>query len=306
MKKNYILSSLASLLLSGFAFAQTQISFESSEGFTLTSIHTQNAWEVSEGSDGVLQNQIISDEQASDRSFSFKNSHEDAFGSQWLPIFGAAKAFDTPRDYKDLVISYDIYITEKNGADFEFTAYAEGQEVFSPVAGIGLENRGYIYVIVDENYGTEYTDESIAWNINTWHNIKIEITENNIKYYLDNNLIYTGNNFTQLDVYGINMLHNNYGGSAYYDNINIEEGTLNTQQNKLDSFSFYPNPAKDYIHITSAGNSIENVKVFSITGKEIINSVHKSFINTSALNKGTYLLEVTQNGNTTRKLFIKE
>lgn len=60
--------------LSFIGFSQQTISFEENEGFSLGNLNNQNDWEVTEGSDGVLTNQVISNEHASDGSYSFKNA----------------------------------------------------------------------------------------------------------------------------------------------------------------------------------------------------------------------------------------
>ena len=68
--KNFYLTAL--LLVGTFISAQVNISFESSEGYSLGNLHDQNGWEVTESSSGIIQNQTVSDAQSSDGSFSFK------------------------------------------------------------------------------------------------------------------------------------------------------------------------------------------------------------------------------------------
>jgi len=84
---------IIALSLSLNTFAQQTISFEESEGYSLGTIHNQNDWEVTEGSDGILTNQVISDEQAQDGVFSFKNAYEPDYDFQWLPIFWCRQNF---------------------------------------------------------------------------------------------------------------------------------------------------------------------------------------------------------------------
>ena len=79
MKKFYFLS-LA--LASSLVLSQQIISFEADEGFEIGSINNQNGWSVTEGNDGFIENQIITDETASDGSFSFMNGHEPDFNEQ--------------------------------------------------------------------------------------------------------------------------------------------------------------------------------------------------------------------------------
>ncbi|MDQ7916802.1 T9SS type A sorting domain-containing protein [Mesonia sp. MT50] len=304
MKK---ISLLLLLTLSFSVFAQENISFEESEGFTLGNINTQNDWEVTEGSDGILTNQVISDEQAQDGVFSFKNAYEPDYDFQWLPIFGAAKALDNPLSYENLTISYDILVTEQLGADFEFTAYAVNNEEFTPVMGIGVENQGQFYAIVSEDYDFAYI-ENVSWNANEWYTIKVEISSSEIAYYINNELVYTGVNFSQLDVSGINMLHNNYGGDAYYDNIILTHEDLSVPAVDKKSLVAYPNPVKNQIHIDLPSHEvIQHVEVISMTGQSVFSkSIANASIDLSSLEKGTYILKVDTNENTYRKTVLKE
>ena len=287
-------------------FAQQTISFESSEGYTLGTIHGQNGWEVTEGSDGLIQNQVITNSQASDGTFSFKNANEPSFGDQWFPIFGAVKTFATPLDHTNLTFSYDVKATAKLGADFEFVLYSiNADDEFTPVAGVGIENRGFIYLINDANYGFEY---AIAeWTPNVWVNIKIEVSATQIKYYVDNVLQNTIANFSQLDVLGFNMLHNNYGNDAYYDNFVITSSDLSVNPFQENSVAVYPNPAIDVISIAVSDDlQINEVSIYNIAGQEVLKTNQTDSINVSGLATGTYFLKATSaNGNILTKKIIK-
>lgn len=295
---------IAAALLTTITFAQQSTSFEASEGFTLGTINNQNGWVVTEGSDGFVTNQIITEETASEGTFSFKNANEPSFGDQWFPIFGAVKTFDAPADFNNFTISYDVKATEKLGSDFEFTLYAiDANEEFVPVAGIGIENRGFIYMIKNTNYNFDYA--AAEWEINQWINIKIEITATDIKYYVDNALQGTFPNTTTLDILGFNMLHNNYGGDAYYDNIQITSGPLSTQEFAKSTVSIYPNPAVSTVSISSE-TEIATVEIFTLNGQKVMETAQYSNIDLSVLAKGMYLLQATDTaGNTTIKKLLK-
>lgn len=301
MNKLYI---LAASLLSSLTFAQQTISFEASEGFTLGTIHEQNGWEVTEGSDGFVTNQIITDETASEGTFSFKNANEPSFGDQFFPIFGAVKTFDTPADFNNFTISYDVKANMKLGADFEFTLYAiDAEEEFVPVAGIGIENRGFIYMIKDINYGFEYA--ATEWVLNEWTNIKIEVTATDIKYYVNNNLQGTFPNTTSLDILGFNMLHNNYGGDAFYDNFQITTSPLSTSDFAKQNLTLYPNPATNSISINSEAE-IKAVEIYTLNGQKVLETATTSNIDISKLSSGIYLVKATDiSGNTNTSKLLK-
>jgi hypothetical protein len=301
MKKFYTLLLAAA---SSVTFAQQIISFEASEGFQLGTLNNQNGWEVTEGSGGFIQNQVITNERASQGTFSFKNAFEPTFGDQWFPIFGAVKTFDQPMDHTNFTISYDVLVTQKLGSDFEFVLYSiDENEEFVPVAGVGIENRGFIYLIKNENYGFDYA--TAEWQPNQWVNVKIEVTEASIKYYINNVLQNTIANYSQLDIVGFNMLHNNFGNDAYYDNFIITDGALGTKPFENASVTVYPNPAVNYVSVTLPANTaLAGVDIYNITGQRVLQSTQAENIDVSGLSAGTYFLKAmsTEGASFTKKV----
>ena len=301
--------SLSLAFLSVFTFAQQQetISFETSEGFQLGTIHNQNGWTVTEGSDGFIQNQIITNEKYSEGGFSFKNANEPNFGPQFAPILGAVKTFDTPKDFSDLTFSYDVLVDQTLGADFEFVLYTINEdEIFVPVAGVGIENRGMIYLINDENYGFQYA--TATWTPNQWVNVKIEVKATEIKYYVNNVLQATIANYTQSSIHGFNMLHNNYGNNAYYDNFVINSGSLSIKPFENSSVAVYPNPASDVISLKTAQNvEVTAIEIYNLAGQKVITANEPENIEVSQLSAGTYLLKAkTSDGQSVTKKIVKK
>ena len=193
------------------------------------------------------------------------------------------------------------------GADFEFTIFSmDESEYFYPIAGVGMEYQGEMYVINSIDYDFEMV-EGVEWTTDEWYNIRIEINPEEIKYYFNNELVYTGENYNSVEIAGFNMLHNNYGGSAYYDNfiIQTEQEDLNVNDLNSNEFSIHPNPVKETLNINIDQN-ISNIEIYSMTGQKIKQFKQISNSNVSDLNKGTYLLKVTaENGEVFTKKFIK-
>lgn len=306
MKNKYF---LVLSLISSFAFAQQTISFEASEGYTLGNISGQNGWTVTETSDGLLTNQIITNEVSSSGSYSFKNAYVAQYDPQWFPIFGIEKSFAPALDYKTTTISYDFYATEQNGADFEFALYGINQEAqeFEIVTAVGFENRGKIYVYPELNLGG-YTITDATWQINRWYNMKIEMTEATIKYYLDNSLILSVANNSKTNLDGMNFLHNNYGGSAYYDNIKVNNENLAVADIKKTNIKLYPNPVKDILKINIADNeNISEINIYNASGQKLKTVSKQTEINVENLAKGFYLIDIKTNKNKTyNSKFIKQ
>lgn len=280
------------LLFTATLQAQITISFEEEESYELGSLHDQNAWEVTESQgEGVLANQVVSSEMASDGSFSFKNAYEPDYDFQWLPIFGAAKAFDTPLDHTDFTLTYDVLVTDTMGADFEFAIYTVVDDEYMPVAGVGMEFTGGMYVIKNEDYQSDPIDAE--WEPNTWVTVKIEVNEEEIKYYVEEELMYTLDNFSQSDIYGMNILHNNYGNDAYYDNIRITSSTLGIEEQEFENIKLYPNPTSDFIILQLQGNqNLKEVTIYNIIGKEVSTQKNNK-VDLRFLPSGTYILKVS-------------
>lgn len=298
---------LALTFMATVAVAQQQtISFETSEGFQLGTIYEQNDWDVTIANENVLQNQVISSEKASTGTYSFKNAYESSVNSVPFPILGASKTFETLMDYNDFTISYDVLVTAKLGSNFEFALFAIApNDEYVPVGGIGLKNTGFFYTIKDVDYGID--DTQAEWIPNEWVNVKIEVNTTEIKYYINSELVKTYENFTEMNIAGINILHDNVAADAYYDNILITSGSLNTDSFSETSYSVYPNPAQSTVSITLPNNvEASEISIYTITGQEVLSTNNSQNIDISKLAIGTYLLKgTTTNGLTFTKKIIK-
>lgn len=298
---------LALTFMATIAVAQQQtISFETSEGFQLGTIHEQNDWEVTTVNDNFLLNQVISDEKATNGDYSFKNAYETGINSVPIPILGVSKVFETLMDYNNFTISYNVLATAKLGSNFEFVLFAIApNDQYVPVGGVGLKNTGFFYTIKDVNYGID--DNQAEWIPNEWFNVKIEVNTTEIKYYINNELVKTYENFTEMDIAGINILHDNVAADAYYDNIVITSGNLNTDSFSASSYSVYPNPAQNIVSIALPNNvELSEVAIYNITGQKVLQSSDSKDIDISQLATGTYLLKGnTINGASFTKKIIK-
>lgn len=85
------------------------------------------------------------------------------------------------------------------------------------------------------------------------------------------------------------------------------ENALSTEEFGAVSFSMYPNPTNgSTVTISSASNSIKEVKVYSIIGKQVINTTITNTLNVADLKSGIYVVQITENGKSaTKKLVIK-
>jgi len=74
-------------------------------------------------------------------------------------------------------------------------------------------------------------------------------------------------------------------------------------QNRLD-ISIYPNPSSQYINITI--DTEMKAVVFDLLGKELIRENINGRLDISSLEKGTYILNLTNGTNTSTHKIIKE
>lgn len=84
--------------------------------------------------------------------------------------------------------------------------------------------------------------------------------------------------------------------------------TLGIDENKIEGFSFSPNPTKlGYINISSKSNSRMGISVFDILGKQVLKeTISNNKLGVSNLNTGIYIMKVSQdNATITKKLVIQ-
>ncbi|WP_299675150.1 T9SS type A sorting domain-containing protein [uncultured Dokdonia sp.] len=77
------------------------------------------------------------------------------------------------------------------------------------------------------------------------------------------------------------------------------EEALSVDDNTLEGFNFFPNPAQDVINL-DARAGIENVTMFNLLGQKVleqrVDGLSTYQLNVSTMAKGTYLMQVTSNG----------
>ena len=300
---------LAAALFCSTISAQNQISFETSEGYELGSIKGQNSWQITEDADGnFVENQVVSAEKFSAGIYSFKNGYTDAYGGQMFPIIGAQKSFDQPLDYNDTTISFDVLVTETDGSIFEMAAYGiSADEEYYPVFDLAFDYSGTLHVITSIDYDME--DTGISWQPNQWYKVTVKVSANEIKYFIDGTLIYTTPNFTQINLEGMNFLHDNFGGDAYIDNIKINETNMSVSNVKKGNLAVYPNPVKNSLNFNLPnGEAVSAIRIHNIAGQTVLDrKLSTPAINLEPLKAGAYIITVTTNkGTSYSSKFIKE
>jgi len=87
----------------------------------------------------------------------------------------------------------------------------------------------------------------------------------------------------------------NTGGTT---DITIDGTNLGTEDNIIEGFSYYPNPA-DNMLVVRAMDTIENVAIYNILGQKVVDQTIGNVtteLDISALSTGTYIMKVSVNG----------
>ncbi len=108
----------------------------------------------------------------------------------------------------------------------------------------------------------------------------------------------------------IKMQSQTFADFYHFDNfVYTSAATLGVDENSAkEQFSVYPNPANNILNIRAATDSeIQKVSIFDIAGKQLKQQVgNVTSIAVDDLNSGFYLLEITIDGKTTIKKFVKQ
>lgn len=98
-------------------------------------------------------------------------------------------------------------------------------------------------------------------------------------------------------------------GALFSPNLENDDPTLSIDSFNDESFSIFPNPAKDgIVNITLSNASEFNIEIFNILGKKVMSRSADTTarLNTNSLQSGVYLVKVYANSQSlTKKLVIK-
>ena len=220
----------------------------------------------------------------------------------------------------------DNVYTNYSGALSTTTYY---QVTITPTAGFAYNLSGITFKVQRSgtgvrNFSVRSSADDFATNLPASinpANSNLEVVTDNVFFYnTDNNTAQVGSTITlsgasftgltspiTLRFYGWNS--EAAGGNFSIDDVAItgEITTLSSNSfNEIEGLKMYPNPLKgNHLFFTSAANSLMNIQIFDITGKEILNSeLLSNSINVPDLNSGIYLVKVIENNKTSIKKLI--
>lgn len=309
---------LLSLCVAGAGLLSAQtISFEQSEGFFPGDITGQQTeWQSTpiQGG-GNVEGQEIVTTQVSDGDQSFYNAELPQYGPQQDgAIIGAFYDPATPVPFESgFTFSYDFYGTEwdaEGTSDFHVRLVDLTAEAYITYLVFSYDGTVKVAGLNDEGTGA-FLPTTGTWTVNTWHNLSATFDGFAMTVSLDGEEIVT---FTPLNSGGnveqIRIIHDNYGGDGYYDNIKINE-TASTSDIAFAkaSSAVYPNPAKDVVNIKLAEsfNAAKTmVTLTNVSGKKVADFDSVENVSVANLPAGVYILTITDGTNTETKKLIKK
>ncbi|WP_312823121.1 T9SS type A sorting domain-containing protein [Epilithonimonas sp.] len=299
MKKT-LLSFLATALLSVSSFGQQKISFETSEGYNLGTVVGQKEWTVK--TDNIPNNNFkVVTGKATDGNNSVEVTSTNAYTENMSFLFKKIP------EYNRLSVSADVKLEKLNSSDYYMLSlYYNNNGNYSWAGGFNFMYSGKLYADSDVNFL-----DLGSWVADKWYNLKIEIdhvTEKNVKYYLDNQLVHTsalGPKVVRAN--DLNFEFDNDGSGFIVDNIIVKDmDQLSVSDINKTQVNIFPNPTTDFINIKS-DEKIKSVKLYKVSGS-LVKTENNEFsrINVSNLPKGNYLISIETDSGIETKKIIKE
>ena len=289
------LFSLATIFLAIKTSAQQKISFETSEGYQPGTVVGQKEWTVK--TDNLPNNNFkVVTGKATDGNNSVEVTSTGAYTENMSFLFKKIP------EYNRLSISADVKLEKLDKSDYYMLSlYYHNNGTYAWAGGFNFMYSGKLYADSDVNFL-----DLGNWTAGRWYHLTIEIdhvTEKNVKYYLDNQLVHTsalGNKVVRANE--LNFEFDNDGSGFIVDHITIKDmDQLAVQEITKNQISVFPNPSSDFITIKSE-EDIKSVKIYDIKGS-LIKSDQTSQIDISAFSKGNYLISIeTLSGIETQKL----
>lgn len=312
MKKLYF---LASLLMSGFAFAQQTLPYTDSFSYAAGNLHETAPW-TALGSVSTTGDHIVLD----GSKVTFAGGGTDA----QLTI--TSQSSGTLFYKLDLNITSMAGVTDANGgyiAGFSQNATTFGgtlwaKRVDDTTYNLGIETRtatgtSTTYTTATYNTGTIYSI-IVAYTFNTgatnddtcrlWVN-STSASDESSPLLTDT---HTGTDLNPIVSFFLRQDSTTETGTVEVDNLKITTtfaDLLSTNSMEISGLQVYTN--NNLLFVTSDSSSDKNVVVYDMLGKVVVNeTVSSQPINVANLSSGAYIVKVTEEGKTaTKKLVIQ-
>lgn len=284
-----------------------QISFEASEGYTLGDITGQNGWEATpiQGG-GNVEGQIITDMQASDGEYSLLITNLPQYGPQENPIIGGFYDVPVQMNPMDGPVSYtyDIYIDgapSNSTSEFLFGLVSLTAQAFQSYVDFSFD--GSIVALVSNPEGLGGVELG-QWEGNTWYTVGVTMEGADAHFFLNGDFVGTYGSIADSAIEEIRFIHDNYGGNAYLDNLNLFEGSLNVDKVESNTFNQYIQNGQLFV---SSPVEINEVAIYNMLGQKVasktINATNGN-LDLGNLNAGVYVTKIVVDGSVHSFKFI--
>ncbi|MFT4780477.1 MAG: hypothetical protein ACJAZK_000803 [Psychroserpens sp.] len=297
------------LLVFTFGNAQETISFEA-PAYSLGNINAQNGWVTTgDGTGGFVANQVITDELSTDGTQSLKIVQETAFGGQSSAIVGGFYDYALPITQEGSTFSADMNITQQDANSSNFIFGLVNLTAGSFITWIEFDFAGNIFVLVDDGLGTVVrNDTGTSWSIDTWYNIRMEITGSIITFFVDDTQVSTGTVIITDAVEQVRFSHDNFAGSAYIDNFRTNDENLSVSEFDPNTFTHFYNRDLKQLKLNAPQNNLNRIDIYDVLGKRVVNqslSGNESNIALATLKSGVYIARITTEKGIQTIKFIK-
>ncbi|WP_144282263.1 T9SS type A sorting domain-containing protein [Chryseobacterium echinoideorum] len=304
MKKKLLFLNAAFLLSSTVYNAQiNKISFETSEGYTLGNIGSQQGWTYW-GGIPPANAQVVNNNATNGVNSLNVTSNEDI-----LDFCGIEKNIASLVTSNDIEISFDYRFEDIDGSDYEMAVYNDGTDYYYTAAF----KISYLTGALSYRTATGFIAGPVLAP-NQWHNLKMVIkkSDDTLQYFANGTQIYSGALGTYKNSQIIDFIYDDYGTGFRVDNISINNlSALSTQENsRKDIIKVYPNPATEKISIET-DDKIETIAFFDSQGKLIRNYTENGISNGKTIDisdfvSGMYMVKVkTKTSEFTKKIIKK-
>ena len=304
MKKKLLFLNAVFLLSSSLYNAQiNRISFETSEGYTVGNLGSQQGWTYW-GGIPPSNAQIVNNNATHGVNSLNVISNEDV-----LDMCGIEKNIASLVTSNDIEISFDYRFSGLDGSDYEMAVYNDGTNYYYTAAF----KINYLTGALSYRTSTGFEAGPVLAP-NQWHNLKIVIkkSDDTLQYFANGTQIYTGALGTYKNSQIIDFVYDDYGTGFRVDNISINNlSVLSTQDiSKKERVNVFPNQATEKISIETE-SKIETIAIYDGQGKMIRNYAENGIsngkiIDVSDFASGLYLVKVkTKTSEFTKKIIKK-
>ena len=215
-----------------------------------------------------------------DMSSTFVEEMDDLEVSLWIQDPVSREIFNSRFAYE---YTEHCYPVQNLTADFSEDGSAINVAWEAPETGTPTGYNIYINgVLMEENYtSTSYTNNELA----------TELYNMPKNHYVEVRTMYAD------DKSSVSLM------DIFASGVNVSE------INETSSFNVYPNPAKDFVKVSTVNSQQTTVRTYNILGmlvEEIEINSNETEINVSDYNPGIYFFNIqTENGNVTRKIVVE-